>query len=366
MRRCQPLRQRIAASNSTAAIDAKKSARNRARELAHHRRVLIGRQRPAKIARTEGGKIIRYDPPAGVLREHVNIPATPARLAVNEKRNPAQHREQHHENRRAITRHDDAELFRPPPAFGKERPHHWISGAREPDDARRRKNNPMRDREHSRRAPFSRVPVRESHERREKERLRITGHEIKRCRMRDDGKGPKSLQRQRQLPAFTEEKKISPKCPGRRLRRYEERIIGVEMSEAPNGLNEQRIGWEKRYIRHLHFLMSDRRERRPVAATDDVREPIAIVLHEGAIAIGPGARRGIGKSDCERDLRDRHEQPEAETLERGEKPKHGEMGARRGRDQNVRCGKGVLGGRLAEKDRICRGYWTARTLPIAQ
>ena len=49
---------------------------------------------------------------------------------------------------------------------------------------------------------------------------------------------------------------------------------------------QQRISWKEGDVRYFHYLMIDRRDNRLVAAIDNIREPIAIVLDQGGIALG--------------------------------------------------------------------------------
>jgi hypothetical protein len=58
-------------------------------------------------------------------------------LAVDEKRNPAEQREQHHDHRSAMPRDPGAKIFGALPRVGENGTHHREGGARQPDDSRR-------------------------------------------------------------------------------------------------------------------------------------------------------------------------------------------------------------------------------------
>ena len=68
-------------------------------------------------------------------------------------------------------------------------------------------------------ASFRAAPVNESDKRHQKKRFGIAGDEKKRRRMRDDRERAEKRSERRQVPAFAEEKKITPETPGRQSAR---------------------------------------------------------------------------------------------------------------------------------------------------
>src|SRR5438477_5295846 len=75
----------------------------------------------------------------------------------------------------------------------------------------------------------------------------------------------------------------------------------------PEQRGQRWICRKKRHIGHFHHFMADRRNGRLVAAIDDVREPIAVVLNEGVVAKRERAFRR-DEHDRHENLREGHEQ----------------------------------------------------------
>ncbi len=159
--------------------------------------------------------MLSLDCPAGFLREHVNVPAAPAQLAVNEKGDCAEHCDCSERQRRSVSPRPRAYVPYSAPAILKNGAHDGISGARHTDDPRRRHDNAVQSGENFREPSFCAAPINKTNQHHEEERLGITGDEIKCSRMGNNRDRAEKAQCRREFPTFAKEKEIGPKSPGR-------------------------------------------------------------------------------------------------------------------------------------------------------
>src|ERR1043165_9704617 len=103
--------------------------------------------------------------------------------------------------------------------------------------------------------------------------------------MGDNQKRAAELEQGRKVPPPAEKKKISPKSPGRDLGDDQQRFVSFQSEHITKYGYEHGIRREKADVGDFHHLVIDRRHNRLVAAIDDVHEPVAVVLVEGAILL---------------------------------------------------------------------------------
>src|ERR1044071_9542538 len=149
----------------------------------------------------------------------------------------------------------------------------------------------MERRQKFRGSAFSAAPIQEAEEGHQEKGLRITSDKKKSRRMRDDGESANKLEKRRDMPAITEEKKITPESKGCGLSRDEQCVVSIYVQAIMEQRREERISREERHIGDFHHLRTNRRNRRAVPAVHNIGEPIAIVLDEGVVTRGKGALR---------------------------------------------------------------------------
>ena len=146
--------------------------------------------------------------------------------------------------------------------------------------------------------------------------------------MSGDRQRAKKTQCRREFPTLAEKKKVSPKPPGGQLRRDKQRGLRFDTEDGAEQAGQRRISRKKRDVGNFHHLVIDGRNDRLIAAVDDIREPITIVLDQTCVA--------IGKRTFRRQQKDSHDQLD-ERQQESRRPRSKE---RKCADHNVRTWEG--------------------------
>jgi len=104
--------------------------------------------------------------------------------------------------------------------------------------------------------------------------------------MRRDGQGAEKAQSVGNLPALTEKKEISPKSPGRELRNDQQCGLGIDPENGTEQTSQRGISRKECNVRNFHHFVINRRNDCLVAAIENVREPVTVVLDQTGIAKG--------------------------------------------------------------------------------
>src|SRR6266516_1504502 len=107
------------------------------RHLARFCRIIESRDEPAITRGFKHCQVIGNDPPTGRLREHINIPVTPAQLAIDEEPKRAQCCRKHHADRRGVFTKPRQGLAPTVPSLPESRSHHPKTSTDHSNDPRR-------------------------------------------------------------------------------------------------------------------------------------------------------------------------------------------------------------------------------------
>src|SRR5256885_5438987 len=107
--------------------------------------------------------------------------------------------------------------------------------------------------------------------------------------MSGDRQRAKKSERRREFPALAEKKKVGPKPPGSELRSNQKGSLSIDAKNGTEQGGQRGISRKKGDVGYFHYLVIDGRNDRLVAAVDNIREPVAVVLDQTGVAVRKGA-----------------------------------------------------------------------------